>query len=105
MEPTTRVPSGNVVMVARSRGTLRRAARDAGRYPALVRPAEAALVMVAATEEEVTTAVTEEGRSVEVVAAVEVAAMRWVEPEYRSAAAAKRRRRPRRRRRLGEGDG
>jgi hypothetical protein len=52
MEPTARVPSGDAVMTARSRGTLRRVARDAGRYPALVRPAEAALVMAAAAKEE-----------------------------------------------------
>jgi hypothetical protein len=105
MEPTARVPSGDVVMAARSRGMLRRAARDAGRYPTLVRPAEAALVMASATEDEAAAAGTEEGGSVELEAAVEVAAMRWVEPEDRRGAAAKRRRRPRRRRRPGGGGG
>jgi hypothetical protein len=89
MEPTARVPSGDAVMAARSRGTLRRAASDAGRYHALVRLAEAALVMETATE----------GRS------VEVAAMTWVEPEDQRSAVAKRRRRPRRRRWAGGGGG
>jgi hypothetical protein len=89
MEPTARVPSGDAIMAARSRGTLRRAASDAGRYPALVRLAEATLVMETAAE----------GGS------VEVAAMRWVEPEDRRSAAAKRRRRPRGRRRAGGGGG
>jgi hypothetical protein len=89
MEPIARVPSGDAVMAARSRGMLRRAARDAGRYPALVRPTEAALIMAAAAEEEAAAAGTQEGGSVEVEAAVEVAAMRWVEPEDQRAAAAK----------------
>jgi hypothetical protein len=67
MEPTARVLSGDVIMEAQSRGTLRRAARDARRYPALVRPAEAALVMAAAAEEEAAAVVTEVGKSMEVV--------------------------------------
>jgi hypothetical protein len=104
MEPTARVPSGDAIMAARSRGTLRRAAIEAGRYPTLVRPAEAALLMTVAAEEEAA-AVTEEGRSMEVVAAGEVVAMRWVELEDRRAAAAKRRRQPRGGQRPGGGGG
>jgi hypothetical protein len=80
-------------MAARSRGTLRRAARDTG-----VRSVEAALVMAATAKEEAV--VTEEGGSVEVVEAVEVAAMRWVKPEDRRAAVAKEETAARRGRRL-----
>jgi hypothetical protein len=49
--------------------------------------------MAAAAKEEAAAVATEEGGSVEVVAAVEVAAMRWVEPEDWRAEAARRRRR------------
>jgi hypothetical protein len=47
MDPTDTVPSGGGVMASWSTGTLRSAASEAGRSPALARPEEAALVMEA----------------------------------------------------------
>jgi hypothetical protein len=50
-DPTGSVPIYGIIMAVRSIGTLKRAAREAGRWPDVARPEEAALVRKAEARE------------------------------------------------------